>query len=216
VHVPAANAAEVMESGQLASSAPGITFLRMENGAAVFDVVSGRYRFTTGTTAPGSDTTARDPQAPLKMRISTLMANDGEGLEFLAVDEFSVNGAALEVADGWIHYTPQPGNESPDSFSYAVRDAQGGIRSFTVNVGIIPADAPVQEAEALEVLPDGSRHVVFTGVPGRIYRIQSSETMSSSESWADRTTVQADEDGSFGMTDALPLPGKRFYRAVYP
>ena len=73
-----------------------------------------------------------------------------------------------------------------------------------------------QPVTRFEVLPDGSRHVVFSGVPGRIYRIQSSETMSSSESWADRMTVQADEDGSFGMTDALPLPGKRFYRAVFP
>jgi hypothetical protein len=216
VHVPAANDAEVMESGQLAGNAQGITFLRMENGAAVFDVESGRYRFSTGTTAPGSDTTARDPQAPLKMRISTLMANDGEGLEFLSVDEFSVNGASLEVIGGWIQYTPQAGNQSPDFFTYAVRDAQGGVRSFMVNVGIIPADAPVQEAEAFEVLPDGSRDVVFSGVPGRIYRIQSSETMSSSESWTDRKTVQADEDGSFSMIDTLPLPGKRFYRAVYP
>jgi len=216
IHVPAASAAEVMESGQLASGGEGINFLHMEDGAAVFEVVSGRYRFSTGTIAPGSDTTARDPQAPLRMRISTLMANDGSGLEFLSVDELSVNGATLEVADGWIHYAPQPGNVSPDSFTYAVRDAQGGIRSFTVNVGIIPADAPVQKAEDLEVLSNGSRRVVFTGVPGRIYRIQSSETMSSSESWTDRKTVQADEDGSFEMIDALPLPGKRFYRAVYP
>jgi hypothetical protein len=216
VHVPADSAEAVVESGQPASNAQGVTFLRMENSAAVFEVVSGRYRFSTGTTAPGTDTTARDPQAPLKMRISTLMANDGSGLEFLSVDESSVNGATLEVIDGWIHYTPQPGNEGPDSFTYKVRDMQGGVRSFTVNVGIIPPDAPVQEAEALEVLPDGSRRVVFSGVPGRIYRIQSSETMGGPESWTDRKNVQADEDGSFEMADALPLPGKRFYRAVYP
>jgi len=194
----------------------GITFLHMENGAAVFEVVSGRYRFSTGTTAPGSDTTARDPQSPLKMRISTLMENDGAGLEFVSVDELSVNGATLEMADGWIHYMPQPGNESPDSFTYSVRDAQGGIRSFGVSVGIIPDDAPVQTAEDVELLPDGGRRVVFNGVPGRVYRIQSSETMSGSESWMDRKTVQADDDGSFELVDTLPLPGKRFYRAVYP
>ena len=115
-----------------------------------------------------------------------------------------------------IYYTPQPGNEGPDSFTYSVRDGQGGIRSFTVNVGIIPADAPVQEAESWDALPDGSRRIVFSGVPGRIYRIQSSETMGDPESWTDRETVQADENGRFELIDTIPLPGKRFYRAVFP
>ena len=31
-----------------------------------------------------------------------------------------------------------------------------------------------------------------------------------------RATVQADEDGSFDLTDTLPLPAARFYRAVFP
>jgi hypothetical protein len=46
VHVPTANAAEVREGGQLASSAPGVTFVRAENGAAIFAVGSGTYRFS--------------------------------------------------------------------------------------------------------------------------------------------------------------------------
>jgi alpha-L-rhamnosidase len=216
VHVPAASAAAVTESGLPASEVDGITFLRMEDGAAVFEVVSGRYRFSTGTAAPGTDSSARDPQAPLKLKISSLMANDGSGLEFLSVDGLSVNGATLTIIDGWILYTPQPGNGEPDSFTYSVRDPQGGIRSFTVNVGFIPADAPVQEARSIEKLPDGSQRVVFSGVPGRIYRIQSSETMADPVAWTDRETIQADEDGSFELIDTRPLPGKRFYRAVFP
>jgi hypothetical protein len=28
--------------------------------------------------------------------------------------------------------------------------------------------------------------------------------------------IQAEEDGSFVMTDTLPLPVARFYRAVFP
>ncbi|MCW1884696.1 family 78 glycoside hydrolase catalytic domain [Luteolibacter flavescens] len=216
VHVPAADAAAVTESGVAAGSAEGVTFLRMEGGAAVYEVVSGRYRFATGTEAPGTDTSARDPQAPLKMRIATLMSNDGSGLEFVSVDGLSVNGATLEVIDGWIHYTPQPGNVGADSFTYTVRDSSGGTRSFTVNVGIIPADAPVQEAERIETLADGSQRIVFSGVPGRIYRIQSSDTLDGPASWVDRKTEQAGEDGSFELLDSAPLPGKRFYRAVFP
>ena len=43
--VPAKNAEVVTESGQSASKAGGVTFLRMENNAAVYAVGSGTYRF---------------------------------------------------------------------------------------------------------------------------------------------------------------------------
>jgi alpha-L-rhamnosidase len=45
VFVPAKNAEVVTESGQPASKATGVTFLRMENNAAVYSVGSGTYRF---------------------------------------------------------------------------------------------------------------------------------------------------------------------------
>jgi alpha-L-rhamnosidase len=45
VFVPAKNAEVVTESGQPASKAAGVTFLRMENNAAVYAVGSGTYRF---------------------------------------------------------------------------------------------------------------------------------------------------------------------------
>jgi len=46
-YVPAGNAAVVTESGRPAASAPSVKFLRMEDGAAVFAVESGRYRFAS-------------------------------------------------------------------------------------------------------------------------------------------------------------------------
>jgi alpha-L-rhamnosidase len=45
VYVPARDAARVSEGSGPASSAAGVTFVRMEDGAAVFDVGSGQYRF---------------------------------------------------------------------------------------------------------------------------------------------------------------------------
>ncbi len=45
VYVPAISADAVKESGKAASKAKGVTFVRMENGAAVFAVESGRYQF---------------------------------------------------------------------------------------------------------------------------------------------------------------------------
>ncbi len=45
VWVPAKDAAQVTESGKAAAKAPGVKFVRMEDGAAVFDVESGSYSF---------------------------------------------------------------------------------------------------------------------------------------------------------------------------
>ena len=79
--------------------------------------------------------------------------------------------AAITEENGWIHYTPQLGNSRADSFTYTIRNSQGGITTLTVLVGVIPENAPVQQAKTNQLLPDGSRRVTFTGVPGRIYRI---------------------------------------------
>ena len=45
VYVPAKDSAAVTESGKPVAKAKGVTFLRMENGAAVYEVESGPYRF---------------------------------------------------------------------------------------------------------------------------------------------------------------------------
>ncbi len=214
VYVPAPDAGSVKESGNPAGSAEGVSFLRMEDGSAVFGIQSGRYLFSTGTDIPGTDNAAHDPGAPLNIRLATLLANDGAGVEFVSADTTSANGASITVVDGWIHYAPLAGT-GPDHFTYTVRTVEGGLLNFTVNVGVIPADAPVQEAESISKLPDGSQHVVFSGVAGRIYRVQSSDEMGSG-SWVDRSSEQAEEDGSFEFVDSVPLPGRRFYRAVFP
>ena len=51
IHVPAPNAAMVRESGLPAASAPGLKYLRMETGAAVFAAGSGSYAFTSADAA---------------------------------------------------------------------------------------------------------------------------------------------------------------------
>lgn len=48
VYVPASDGQAVLEGGQPAAKSPGVKFLGMEAGAAVFEVPSGKYRFTTG------------------------------------------------------------------------------------------------------------------------------------------------------------------------
>jgi alpha-L-rhamnosidase len=50
VFVPAADAAQVTESGKPAAEAEGVKFLRTEGGEAVFELQSGSYRFVAGGT----------------------------------------------------------------------------------------------------------------------------------------------------------------------
>jgi alpha-L-rhamnosidase len=47
IFVPAGAAAAVTESGHPAASAPGVKFLRMETGAAVYEVGSGAWQFAS-------------------------------------------------------------------------------------------------------------------------------------------------------------------------
>ena len=46
VYVPSKAAASITESGKPAAKAKGVKFLRLENGATVYEVVSGKYSFT--------------------------------------------------------------------------------------------------------------------------------------------------------------------------
>jgi hypothetical protein len=48
VYVPAASAEAVLESGRPVREAQGVTFVRMEDGAALFEVAAGRYHFRPG------------------------------------------------------------------------------------------------------------------------------------------------------------------------
>jgi alpha-L-rhamnosidase len=47
VYLPAKSIERVLESGMFARNAPGVKFLRMENGRAVFSVGSGQYHFVS-------------------------------------------------------------------------------------------------------------------------------------------------------------------------
>lgn len=52
VHIPVANSAEVTEGGRPVSEALGVTFLRREQGCAVFEVQSGDYSFAVRLPSP--------------------------------------------------------------------------------------------------------------------------------------------------------------------
>ncbi len=148
VYVPAKDAASVRESGKPASGAEGVSFLRLENGAAVFAVQSGRYQFSTGNTPiSGTDTISRAPAGAVKIPISTLLGNDGKLCTFRSVSPLSIKGASLTVRDGSLIYQPQPGNTTADSFTYTLLNSKGGVATRTVNVNVVIEKASAQAGE---------------------------------------------------------------------
>lgn len=87
--------------------------------------------------------------------------------------------------------------------------------SVTVNAGSGPDPLftdPTQNA----VLSDpsaGVKRLSFTGIPGRVYGIQRSATLSG---WTQIDTVTAPGSGVVAYDDPSPLPGTGFYRIIFP
>jgi len=52
VFLPAQSSGSVIESGVAAAKSPGVQFIRMENGSAVFEIASGKYRFSVAFERP--------------------------------------------------------------------------------------------------------------------------------------------------------------------
>ncbi|GAA5483010.1 family 78 glycoside hydrolase catalytic domain [Haloferula sargassicola] len=217
VFVPAESEAAVKESGKAVADAEGVEFLRMEGGAAVFEVKSGRYWFTTGTVPPGTDSAQHDAGVPLRLEISALLGNDGVPVpEFVSADAVSVGGASIEVVDGLLIYRPDGSVAGDDWFNYTVRMPDGGLEMRSVRVTLIPEDAPEAASKMIDYQGDRSRRVVFQGVPGRVYRVEFSDDLGSEGEWQLLATLQAGPSGMFEATDLSDPPASRFYRAAFP
>jgi alpha-L-rhamnosidase len=48
LYLPSASEKRITESGKTAGKSKGVTFLKMENGKAVYELVSGKYIFVVG------------------------------------------------------------------------------------------------------------------------------------------------------------------------
>jgi Bacterial alpha-L-rhamnosidase 6 hairpin glycosidase domain/Alpha-L-rhamnosidase N-terminal domain/Bacterial alpha-L-rhamnosidase concanavalin-like domain/Bacterial alpha-L-rhamnosidase C-terminal domain len=148
VYIPAKDPSSVRESGKPATASEGVKFLRMENGAAVFAVESGRYQFSTGDTEiSGTDHISRPGSGGTKIPVRRLLGNDGEGQSFLSAVPLSINGAAITVRDGSVFYEPRAGDSAPDVFTYTIRNPQGGIATRTVRVSVVPEKSTAQATE---------------------------------------------------------------------
>ncbi|MFI1360883.1 family 78 glycoside hydrolase catalytic domain [Streptomyces sp. NPDC020898] len=101
VHVPSTTRWAVTEGGRPADTAKGVRFLRMENGAAVFEVGSGAYRFGVDTVLGGLGE-AKEAAGELRDLVAGLDAPDAStAVRWARQVQTSVGSAwTTYVADG--------------------------------------------------------------------------------------------------------------------
>ena len=86
---------------------------------------------------------------------------DGVNLESaVALVDGPAKGTAVYEGNGVFLYTPAPGAEGTDSFTYSITDGDGDSSTATVTVTLLPDSAPTVSVTALTVseagLPDGT------------------------------------------------------------
>lgn len=168
----------------------------------------------------GNESLFRALTVGVKTRISDLLTNatdaDGDTLT-IALSSASANGGTITTNSGWVIYTPPNGFTNADSFTYTVYDGYGGSATGTVTVDIQLDDTPGQNLVITD-LGGGSYRIDGSGIPGRTYRMQYNDALTSSPAnWLDLTSgsVTADIMGSFQYTDTSGN-STRAYRSVYP
>jgi len=161
-----------------------------------------------------NDTVERYPTQSVKVRLSTLLANDsdadGDTLG-ITVSPLSANGGSVVVSGDWVIYTPANGFTNVDSFTYNISDGRGGVATGTVTVAIKTDTFPSANL-AITPLGNNMYRIDGSGIPGRSYRLQYSGM---DLNWEDLTNVTADSIGVFQYIDTS-TETMRLYRTVTP
>jgi hypothetical protein len=166
----------------------------------------------------GADTIERYASQGVKVRLSTLLANDtdadGDTLT-VTVATNSANGGTITVAGDWVTYVPASGFTNVDSFTYTIADGRGGSATATVTVNIKQDNEPGVNL-TITSLGGNSYRIRGSGIPGRTYRLEYSNGLTPA-SWQalSGASVTADAVGVFEYTDTSGAP-TRYYRSVYP
>ncbi len=157
----------------------------------------------------------------IKVPMSVLLANDtdadGDLLTIIGVSSNSAANGIVFVQGNWIYYTPPPGFNNTDTYTYIVSDGHcGGTNAATVTVQIKPDTTPSGTC-TIQSQANGSISLTFNdGIPGNSYRIQYNDSLTTTN-WHDLSTRIADGFGSYQYTDHPPTNVPvRYYRSISP
>jgi hypothetical protein len=168
----------------------------------------------------GATIVQRYPSGGIRINVTSVLANasdpDGDPLSLIGVNPMSVAGGTANLSGSSIYYAPPPGYTNADAFNYTISDSHcGGTAIGTVLVQIRPDNNPASHVMIVR-LGDGSVQVIFDGMPGHAYRVQSTAFMAT-PNWQDVATLTADQFGTYVYADQPATNGPaRYYRSVSP
>ncbi|MBX3744921.1 MAG: cadherin-like domain-containing protein [Verrucomicrobiae bacterium] len=165
----------------------------------------------------GTDVLSRPPGKPGRMRESRLLVNDtdpdGDTVHLVGVAATSAGGGTIRRSEGWITYTPPPGEDQPDEFTYTITD---GEAEATGRVRVIVEDPDgglSLNILGLTVEADGRVALRMAGIPGRQYALQTASSLLAPV-WHTIGVRTADANGRFTFVHEEPPPVAAFYRAI--
>ncbi|MCI0559674.1 MAG: cadherin-like domain-containing protein [Nitrososphaera sp.] len=169
-----------------------------------------------------SDDLERPRDAAVKVDELKLIDNDfdmeNDLLTITAVESPLASGATVIHEEGVVYYSPPPGFNEPDSFTYTVSDGFGGTSTATVSVSVRPPDTgPAKNLLSLEFVGVPLHiHLRFSTLPGKIYQVQMSTNLID---WFVIGSATAGLNGMLTFDDNDPTITEasiRFYRLHLP
>lgn len=189
--------------------ASGRVFISFETSSTNFPVTAGAYDLTANGSNDGG---------------FLVLSADLTQIEYATLFGGTLYDNARTMylsADGSVYLTGGTLSTNLPTLNAYDSTFNGGSHAFAPGSGdawvmrFINNDSAVVNTRGIQALPDGSRKVSFSRIPGLGYRIQSSDSMDPL-TWVDRMTIAPDASGDADLVDPPPLPVRRFYRAVTP
>lgn len=155
---------------------------------------------------------------PTTFRGSRLLANDsdpdGEALSLTGLASTSANGGTISRVGDAVTYSPPGGFVGTDTFTYTLtagsRTATGLVTVRVRTSDLIPSNAVYLRPVAS---PGTGMEMRFSGIAGRAYSVQFTETIGSGWTELSRQTAQAGS-GFIDFVHTTPPPGSGFYRCL--
>ena len=123
-------------------------------------------------------------------------------------------GGAVSLLNDWVRYVPPGTPTNVDSFPFIVTNNLSRAAIGTATVSIATNLAPSVNFTSADE-SGGMVRLRFSGIPGRSYSIQFSDSLDVPV-WQTLATATADVSGAFELVDTPPAGPPRFYRSIQP
>jgi hypothetical protein len=110
-----------------------------------------------------------------------------------------------------VTYTPNPGFQGTDTFTYLACDSAGNCSMATVSVAVQPPGQPPFSIQISGAPGAHATTISFPSAAGRMYAVQYKDDLSAGSTWNDLVTNLPGSGSAINVSDTNPANG-RFYR----